>query len=155
MIEEFVQSLREFLRYRVLFESGGPLSRRVSINYGAVSSNPWICFNHPSDEDLSFRIHNLEFGEERQGEAMLLHTSVQKGKQVVFNGFVSRLHFLGKNKMRGYIEIPSDYYRLGVVVNDGRVTEMITTGEMTERCSKLILPFIFSQLNGKTLADKI
>ena len=157
MVLEIFEIIREIFYYHSLFERKGLLSKRIKINYKADSYDPWLNFNHPSDEDLSFRIHNLEFGNERQGEAAFLHTAIQRGKDIEFKGFINRLHILGFKRIRGYLEVPSEHYRIGVVVNKGRVTELMTTKEISEISSKLMLPLLFLSQNPRktTLVDKI
>ncbi len=157
MISEFLEAAREMFYHHSLLERKGLLSKRIEIDYKAGSYDPWLHFNHPSDEDLSFRIHNLEFGMERQDEAAFLHTAVQRGKEVRFNGFISIIHFLGSKRIRGYLEVPSEHYKLGLVVNNGRVTELITSRESYETASRIMLSLLFiSQIHRKTtLAEKI
>lgn len=92
---EIFEAMRKLFYYHSLIERKGPLSKKIRVNYKAVSSDLWVNLIHPSDEKLSFRIHNLEFGHEKEGEAAFLHTAVQRGKEVLFNGFMNRLHFLG------------------------------------------------------------
>ncbi len=157
-IPEAMRAMRKVFYYHSLLEKKGLFSRKISIDYKVGSYDSWLHFNHPSDEDLSFRIHSLEFGKERQGEAAFLHTAVQRGKDVIFEGFINQLHFLGFKRIRGYLEVPSEYYKLGIVVNNGRVNELITTQEMFEMSSKLFIPLFFLIHQGykrKTLVDKI
>jgi hypothetical protein len=151
------EEMRKLFYYHSLLEIKGLFSKKITMDYEAGSYDPWLNFNCLSDEDLSFRVHNLEFGKERQDEATFLHTAVQRGKGVRFNGFINRFHFLGSKRIRGYLEVPSEHYRLGVVVNNGRVTELITTKEMYEIPSTLMLTLLFISQNSRrtTLADKI
>ena len=158
MVLEIFEEVRKLFYYHSLFERKGLFSKKITINYKADSCDPWLHFNYPPDEDLSFRVHNLEFGKERQDEATFLHMAVQRGKDVTFNGFINRLHILGFKRIRGYLEVPSEHYKLGVVVNKGRVTELRTTKEIYEVPSKLMLSLLFISQNTRrrtTLADKI
>ncbi|MEK6896990.1 MAG: hypothetical protein AABW93_00485 [Nanoarchaeota archaeon] len=157
MFFETLETLEEIFHYHFLFNRKSPFSKEIEIAYEVGSYDPWLYFTHPSDEDLSFRIHNLEFGQDGQDEAAFLHTSAQRGKEIKFKGFVNRLKFLGFRRIRGYLEVPSEHYKLGIVVNNGRVTELITTKEMHEIPSRLMLTLLSISQNPRktTLVDKI
>ena len=154
---EIFEAVRKLFYYHFLLERKGLFSEKITIDYKVGSYDPWLHFNYPPDENLSFRVHNLEFGKERQDEATFLHTAVQRGKDIRFNGFINRFHFLGFKRIRGYLEVPSEHYRLGVVVDNGRVSELITTKEMHEIPSRLMLTLLFISQNPRrtTLDDEI
>ena len=157
MCLEIFEEMRKLFYYHSLLERKGLFSKKITIDYEAGSCDPWLNFNCLSEEYLSFKVHNLEFGKEGQDEATFLHTAVQRGKNVRFNGFINRFHFLGFKRIRGYLEVPSEHYRLGVVVDNGRVSELITTKEMHEIPSRLMLTLLFISQNPRktTLAEKI
>jgi len=159
---EILETLEEIYYCHSLFIAGGPLSKKIKINYKVGSYDPWLHFIHPSDDDLSFRIHNLEFGKDGQCEAAFLHTATQRGKEIIFNGFMNRLHFLGFKRIRGYIEVPIDHYRMGIVANKGRIEELVTAQKMGEIASKIMGPLAaalyFEEQKSQirqTLSDKV
>lgn len=114
-------SFIKHLRYHGLFENKDLFSRRICLNYKAISEQPWLYFNCLEEDKHSFKIHNLEMN-----ESMLWHLAAQKDEKVEFEGFLT----LGS--LRGYLAVPEENYKIGVVVRSGRIEKLINQKELEE-----------------------
>ena len=115
-------NLIKSLRYHSLFEEGGIFSKKISLNYKAISKQPWLNFNCLEKDKYSFRIHELEMGD----EAMLWHVAAQQNKKVNFQGFLTF------GNLRGYLTIPRENYKIGVLVNSGRIEKLVNQKEFDD-----------------------
>ena len=104
------------------------MSRKVSLDYDVESGQPWVYFACPSDDDLSFRVHDLQLGDR---EAMFWHMFAQGEGKAKFNGFMSRLSLLGIKRIRGKMGVQNDRvsHETGFVVQNGIVEKVKTNDD--------------------------
>lgn len=130
-------NLIKLLQHYSLFEGGGLFSKKISLSYKAISKQPWLNFNCLEKDKYSFKIHELEMGD----EAMLWHVAAQQNKKVSFQGFLTF------GNLRGYLTIPRENYKIGVLVNSGRIEKLVNQKEIEEMYDvsfSFIAPFFYN-----------
>jgi hypothetical protein len=136
MNEKFYNSLRDYF----LFDRKGG-SEKISLDYELESDPPWVYFFCPSGEDLSFAIHDLEFGPKfGNEESIFWHLNALDGNKANFEGFTSYLSFLGQKRIRGYLGTEDFKRRTGIVANRGRVEIVRPFDERMESWIELFIP---------------
>ena len=125
------------LRYHGLFENKDIFSRIIFLSYKAISEQPWLYFNCLEKDKYSFKIHDLEM----ENESMLWHLAAQKDEKVEFEGFLT----LGS--LRGYLTVPEENYKIGVVVKSGRIRKLIGKEEL-EKTDRPSLSLILYSVGG-------
>jgi len=123
--------------YRGIFEVKDIFSREIFLNYKAISEQPWLYFNCLEKDKHSFKIHDLEM----ENESMLWHLAAQKDEKVEFEGFLT----LGS--LRGYLTVPEKDYKIGVVVESGRIRKLVSQKEL-EKTKNPFLPLILYSVSG-------
>lgn len=121
--------LCEMIRNLSDFEHQGIMSRKVDLEYEATSKQPWLYFTHPSDERLSFRVHELEFG---ATDAIYWNTRAQKEGVIEFSGFAHKFFNWGIGTLRGYLKSSEPFYRTGLIVKDGRMQRVVSQEQLNE-----------------------
>ena len=132
------------LRDHILFNHKG-LSKKIDLEYEVKSAQPWVYFQCPSDDGLSFRVHDLELGEK---EALFWHMFAQNDGKAMFEGFINPLYFLGLKTIRGYIINHDLYHKIGIIARNGRVQKIKTHEEIIKdsfQFSSLVTFFIKSR----------
>jgi len=119
----------EMIRNLSDFEHQGIMSRKLDLEYKATSKQPWLYFTHPTDERLSFRIHELEFGTE---DAIHWNTRAQKQGVIEFSGFVHNFFNWGIGTLRGYLKSSEPYYRTGLIIKNGRIQRVVSQEQLNE-----------------------
>ncbi len=134
MLDELAEPIRDF----ITFDKKGILSKRASLKYQVKSLQPWLHFDCVDNNKLLFKAHDLQL----RGEGPTLHLAAQRGKNFVFEGFVNIGYSFGFGIIRGYLKIPEDYYRLGIVIKKERVVQIRTEKELFESSIKLTAPIM-------------
>jgi len=137
-------SLIKALQYYSIFEGGGILSKKVSLNYKATSKQPWTHFFCKAREKYSFVIHELEMD---PSESMLWHLAVQQDEKVNFQGFLTF------GKLRGYLTIPEKNYKIGVLIKSGRIEKLVNQKEL-EKTNSEFSALISYSVNSFAESDK-
>ncbi|MCD4759632.1 hypothetical protein K8R33_01975 [archaeon] len=128
---EIVSGVNDFMT----FYHKGLFSRGVALHYFGLTLGPHVQFYCEEDDGLSFRVHNLQFGE----DAPYWNLAVQRGKDIEFNGFANRI-FSGR--MRGILSVPEEGKRLGVCVDSGKVDVVRTQEQLDEAMNLLVAPIL-------------
>jgi len=137
---DYLDSMAECMTDHLHFSHKG-LSEKISLDYELVSDPPWVYFILPSDGNLSFMIHDLEFGLNYDNEESIFwHLSALDGRRANFEGFVDLSGFLGKRKIRGYIGTPDFKHRTGIVTHNGRVEEIRSLEDRRSDLSLAVSP---------------
>jgi len=133
------------------FYHKGLFSKKVSLNYEAVSNQPWVGFNCKENNKYSFRIHDLEIGEK---ELIYWHGSAQKNKEIKFNGFENIFSYFGDAKLRGILSIPEDNQRLGIYMEKGRINKLKTQEQLYGDETNALVMF-FSLIENHDKKEKL
>lgn len=105
----------------------GLFGKEINCHYNLISKQPWIFFQNPYDEKLSFKIHDLEFKKEQY--AFEWHASAQREGSAIFEGFVNRFYNHGIGNLRGFVKCKENSMGLGVIVKNQRVKKMLTQND--------------------------
>lgn len=108
----------------LLYETGGILSKEVTLPFTSRFEKPWLLFECKADPRYSFRCHELRLGPEGNPEAVYFDK-----KNVGFHGYVGRLYpTLGS--LRGYMSDSDSWSRIGVHVRGGEAIECLSQERM-------------------------
>ena len=121
-LSKFIKSYREWNK----FHEGSIISKELNLPYVAVSSGNFVNFNCKKDDSYSFRIHELEFRDDKI--YWMMHA--QRDNELIFKGFANRLYDIRIGSLRGVLESPKDYRHLGLIIKDKRIEELKTHEEM-------------------------
>jgi hypothetical protein len=128
------------------FESGGILSKPVSLEYRVQGHQPWAIFECLENEAYNFAVHELQFGVMEGNSAAVYWILASKEKKVEFQGFANRLYpHIGL--LRGYLSVPKDNYKMGIQVRKGGILKLKTQKELIEdslEAFNIIEPMILS-----------
>ena len=137
---DHLENLAEYMVDHLHFSHKG-LSEKISLEYELESDPPWVYFLCPSDESLSLKIHDLQFGLGYDNEESIFwHLNALDKKKASFEGFVDFPGFLGRRKIRGYLGTLDFKNRTGIVSRNGRVEELRSLEDRREFLSLILSP---------------
>jgi hypothetical protein len=108
----------------LLYETGGILSRKMTLPFASSFEKPWVLFECTADPRYSFRCHELRLGPEGNPEAIRFDK-----KTVGFQGYVGRL-YPTRGSLRGYVSGNDIRGKIGVHVRGGEAIECLSNEQI-------------------------